>query len=164
MASYGIRIIQIDNEIIRFESILVVILLSALAAFLLGVLPRLWRSRSTSTVLILGINGKVLDLLSQAMEKEGIAYQEIHEYIKLTDLDAMVYTTLWSVVGYAALKIDPPTARSVLERIIQTMKAYDKDHNDHFSLRFMILLVFFGLLLAVIGIFFAYSFLTIVIV
>jgi hypothetical protein len=162
LASLGINALEIDNEKISFGTVLVVVLISAFLTFLLAVLPSLWGSRSTSSVMILGINGKVMDLLGQALEKEGIAYREINEYIKLPDLDAMIHTTQWSVVGYAALKIDPKKARPVLGKIIQTIKAYDKDHSDHFSLRFMILLVFFGLVLSGVGVLLAYSLIKII--
>ncbi len=163
LASFVIRFLEIDNENISFGSILIVVLLSALPAFLLGVLPRFWRSKSTANAMIFGINKKVLGLIRQALEKEGIAYDEAYEDFTLLELNARIYTTIWGGIGYAVVKIDPKRNLPVLEKIIQFMKEYDKDHNDHFSLRFMILLVFCGLLLAGIGLFLAYSFIKMVI-
>jgi hypothetical protein len=128
------------------------------------VLPRLWRSKSTASATIHGINNKVLDLLHQVLVEEGIAYREMHGDFSLTDLNAVIYTTLWSDVGYATLRIDPKDKLPVLEKIIQTMKEYDKEHSDHFSINFMILQVFCGLVLAGFGMFVAYLFVKIVIV
>jgi hypothetical protein len=164
LASFGIQYLETRNENTSIISLLFVLLISALPAFLLGVLPRLMRTKSSSTTIILGINKKILDLIRQALGKEGIAYDETYEDFNLLGLNSRIYTTIWSGIGYASLKIDPKVTLPVLEKIIHFMKEYDKDNADHFSLRFMILLVLCGLLLAGIGIILAYSFVKIVIV
>jgi hypothetical protein len=88
----------------------------------------------------------------------------MHEDFELTDLNAVIYATLRSDVGYAMLRIDPKEKLPVLERIVQTMKEYDKDHSDHFPINFMILQVFCGLELVGFGMLVAYLFVKIVIV
>jgi hypothetical protein len=164
LASFVVRVLENHNVVFSFGSVLIVVLFSALPAFLLGVLPRLSRAKSTSRILILGINKKVKEIFRQSLEQGGINYREMHEDFEISDLNTKVEILLWSTVGYAELRFDPRKAKPVMEKIIQTMKAYNQDHSDHFSLRFMTLLVFFGLLMAGIGIFLAYSFLEIVMV
>jgi hypothetical protein len=164
LASFGTRYLENDIENISIGSILIVFLISALLSFLAGVLPRLRRSKSTASAMIQGINKKVLDLIRRALEKEEIAYDEANEDFTLPQLNSRIYTTIWSGIGYAGLKIDPKETLPVLEKIIQFMKEYDKDHTDHFSIIFMILQVFCGLVLADVGIVITYLLFQIVIV
>jgi len=159
IASIGIQILETNDNGLSLEGILVVLLVSISLSLLAGILPQIRRAKSSSTagVMILGINNKVLTLIGQTLTKEGIAFQEMHEDFELPDLNARIYTSLWSSVGYAMLKIDPKEKFPVLEKIIHAMKAYDKDHADHFSLKFMIILVLCGMVLAGVCIFLAYS-------
>jgi hypothetical protein len=165
ITSFGIRILDIDGNRFSPGNILLVLLISGLLTLFLKILPqwRIAKTGSTAEVVILGINKKVLDLIRQALGKEGIAFDETHEDFALLELNARIYTTIWSGIGYATLKIDPKEQLPILEKIIQFMKAYDNDHSDHFSCKFMILEALCGLVLAGAGIVFAYLFLQIVI-
>ena len=63
-----------------------------------------------------GINKKVLDLIRQALGKEGIAFDETYEDFTLLKLNSRIYTTIWSGIGYANLKMDPKVTLPVLEK------------------------------------------------
>jgi hypothetical protein len=157
---FGIGFIPVTVKY-NFGIIFAVILVATLLAFLIYLLPHLWRSKTVSrvSIIITGINEKVFDLLRQALVEEGIEFKEMHGDFDLLDLNAVIYTNVWHSIGFATVIIEPGDKLPVLEKIVRLMKAYDKDHGDHFSANCMILQIVSGLVVIIIGLVFVYIFL-----
>jgi hypothetical protein len=144
VSTFGVEYIEVDNKNISIGSVILIFLGAAILALLFGVLPRLRKTNTSTEVTIHGINKKLLEILRQALTKEKIMYQEMNENFSLPELNAMIYTSFVPSVNYATLRIVPNDNLPLLEKIVQELKEYDRNNNDHFALKISLMLQALG--------------------